>query len=311
MTNPPDVRTDGMDGAAIYAALTGGAGPSALTDNSSGWRDRSHGYADVQASIEAALNKAGATWQGRGADSAQSAISPLGEWANATSEASTTASGSVDAQVSSFSDARNAVVPMERVPDAPFGNSFWPFDTDHDRAIAANNELTAHNRTVLASYGGATDTHVASLPPFTPPVPVGTDFVSDAGAGARPPGSGGSGDVGARAVDLVVVQVDLVVKAAQAAGLAVQVVAAATRPVGQVLVVQEVLVVRPGAGSARAQRADRPGASRARARRVVRPGASGARARRADRPGAFTARGQQAVPAAVGKLHRIRARHRS
>jgi len=24
MTNPPDVRTDGMDGAAIYAALTGG-----------------------------------------------------------------------------------------------------------------------------------------------------------------------------------------------------------------------------------------------------------------------------------------------
>ncbi len=63
MTNPPDVRTDGMDGAAIYAALTGGAGPSALTDNSSGWRDRSHGYADVQASIEAALNKAGATWQ--------------------------------------------------------------------------------------------------------------------------------------------------------------------------------------------------------------------------------------------------------
>ena len=141
----------------------------------------------MQASIEAALNKAGATWQGRGANSAQSAISPLGEWANATSEASTTASGSVDAQVGSFSDARNAVVPMERVPDAPFGNSFWPFDTDHDRAIAANNELTAHNRTVLASYGGATDTHVASLPPFTPPVAVGTDFVSDAGAGARPP----------------------------------------------------------------------------------------------------------------------------
>ena len=24
MTNPPDVRTDGIDGAAIYAALTGG-----------------------------------------------------------------------------------------------------------------------------------------------------------------------------------------------------------------------------------------------------------------------------------------------
>jgi len=24
MTNPPDARTDGMDGAAIYAALTGG-----------------------------------------------------------------------------------------------------------------------------------------------------------------------------------------------------------------------------------------------------------------------------------------------
>jgi len=103
-------------------------------------------------------------------------------------------------------------------------------------------------------------------------------------------------------VDLVVVQVDLVVKAARAAGLAVQgvqvvvaaglavqgvqvVVAAATRPVGQVLGAQEVRVVRPGAGRARA--------------------------RRADRPGAFTARGQQAVPAAVGKLHRIRARHRS
>ena len=94
-------------------------------------------------------------------------------------------------------------------------------------------------------------------------------------------------------MDLVVVRVDLVVKAAQAAGLAVQgvqVVAAATRPVGQVLVVQEVLVVRPGASRARARRVVRPGASGARARRVVRPGASGARARRADRPGAFTVR---------------------
>ena len=78
---------------------------------------------------------------------------------------------------------------------------------------------------------------------------------------------------------LVVVQVDLVVKAARAAGLAVQgvqvvvaaaglavqgaqvvVAAAATRPVGQVLGAQEVLVVRPGASRARARRADRPGA---------------------------------------------------
>ncbi len=65
-------------------------------------------------------------------------------------------------------------------------------------------------------------------------------------------------------MDLVVVQVDLVVKAARAAGLAVQgvqvVVAAATGLVGQVLGAQEVLEVRPGASRARARRADRPGA---------------------------------------------------
>ena len=65
-------------------------------------------------------------------------------------------------------------------------------------------------------------------------------------------------------MDLVVVQVDLVVNAAQAAGLVVQgvqvVVAAATGLVGQVLGVQEVLVVRRGASRARARRADRPGA---------------------------------------------------
>ena len=206
MVSSPDVRVDGMDGGAIYAALTGGAGPSGLTDNSSGWCTRSSGYTEVQAAIEAALNRAGATWQGRGADSAQSAVSPLGDWAAQTSAASTTASDAVNSQVDAFSTARNSVQPMAAVPSKPFWNNFVPWNTDYDSAVSHNNEVTAHNRTVLASYGSATDTHVATLPPFEPPAAVGTDFVnspspspsaSDAGHLGSSWDGGGSGATGA------------------------------------------------------------------------------------------------------------------
>ena len=206
MVSSPDVRVDGMDGGAIYAALTGGAGPSGLTDNSSGWCTRSSGYTEVQAAIEAALNRAGATWQGRGADSAQSAVSPLGDWAAQTSAASMTASDAVNSQVDAFSTARNSVQPMAAVPSKPFWNNFVPWNTDYDSAVSHNNEVTAHNRTVLASYGSATDTHVATLPPFEPPAAVGTDFVnspspspsaSDAGHLGSSWDGGGSGATGA------------------------------------------------------------------------------------------------------------------
>lgn len=190
MANPPDARVAGLSGVQIHWSLTQGPGRSSLGEVGDGWRAMAGEYTQAQARIEQVLNTVHATWEGAGADSAHSAISPLADWANTASQSATVAEMAVNTQGDAFTSASNKVLPMQNIPDAPFGNGFGIVTTDHDKALTENNARTAVNRDVLAGYGGGTSSTVTSLPRFEAPVDVGTALTSSPTPLSPPPTSG-------------------------------------------------------------------------------------------------------------------------
>ncbi|MCP2262153.1 PPE family protein [Streptoalloteichus tenebrarius] len=171
-------RPEGIDGEQIYTWFRDGKGPNQTTNQTAdGWRELGKRYYAVGKMVEGALSKSRSSWEGAAADAMASQVSPLAAWADEATRVSEGVAKTINEQGQSYFDAKNGVKQPERVSEAdkPLLNDLAPWETDYDKKVARKNADDAHNQRVFQQYGSSTDSHVSTLPTFTPPPTVNAD----------------------------------------------------------------------------------------------------------------------------------------
>ncbi|WP_394613262.1 PPE domain-containing protein [Lentzea sp. JNUCC 0626] len=191
-------------GETIYKWFENGSGPSQSTAvTSQSWRDLSTGHGDVARLIEKAVSDSGAAWEGSAGDAARGATSPLATWATVTGESATQAGTSADAVGEAYVNARNAMAMPPKVPDKPFLNDMAWWDTDYDKAVDKNQQVSEQNMRAFNQYGSAVTASANNQPTFISPnaddasvqegPPDGKYKIDEVGPGKNtPPGIGGN-----------------------------------------------------------------------------------------------------------------------
>ncbi|MCR3749707.1 PPE domain-containing protein [Lentzea californiensis] len=196
-------------GETIYKWFENGSGPSQSTAIASqGWRDLSTGHGDVAQLIEKAVRDSGAAWEGSAGDAARGGTSPLATWATVTGDSATQASTTADTVGSAYADAKNSMSKPPSVPDKPFLNDYRPWDTDYDKALEQNQQVSEQNIRAFNQYAGAVNASMSNQPTFIAPTandgsveqqPGGDHMIDRVGMQTQPPPSigtppGGGGD---------------------------------------------------------------------------------------------------------------------
>ncbi|WP_434449133.1 PPE domain-containing protein [Lentzea sp. E54] len=157
-------------GETIYKWFENGSGPSQSTAiTAQAWRDLSSGHGDVARLIEKAVADSGAAWEGSAADAARGGTSPLATWATVTGESATQAGTTADTVGAAYVDARNSMSKPPTVPDKPFLNDFRPWDTDYDKALEQNQQVSEQNIRAFNQYAGAVNASMDNQPTFIAP----------------------------------------------------------------------------------------------------------------------------------------------
>lgn len=190
-------------GETIYKWFENGSGPSQSTAiTSQGWRELSAGHGDVAQLIEKAVRDSGAAWEGSAGDAARGGTSPLATWATMTGDSATQASTTADTVGSAYADAKNSMSKPPAVPDKPFLNDYRPWDTDYDKALEKNQQVSEQNIRAFNQYAGAVNASMNNQPTFIAPTatdgnvqegpPDGQYNVDKVGMQSQPPPSIGS-----------------------------------------------------------------------------------------------------------------------
>lgn len=194
-------------GETIYKWFENGSGPSQSTAIASdAWRGLSSGHGDVAQLIEKAVRDSGAAWEGSAGDAARGGTSPLATWATMTGDSATQASTTADTVGSAYADAKNSMSKPPTVPDKPFLNDLRPWDTDYDRALEKNQQVSEQNVRAFNQYAGAVNASMNNQPTFIAPTategsvdeqPGGDKNIGTIGMKSEPPpniGGPGGGD---------------------------------------------------------------------------------------------------------------------
>ncbi|SMD19221.1 PPE domain-containing protein [Lentzea albidocapillata] len=228
-------------GETIYKWFENGKGPGQSTSlMSDGWRDLSSGHGDVAQLIEKAVRDSGASWEGSAGDAARGGTSPLATWATVTGDSATQAGTTADTVGDAYVNAKNSMSKPPTVPDKPFLNDLRPWDTDYDKALEQNQQVSEQNVRAFNQYAGAVNASMSNQPTFIAPTandgsvqegppdgkykidevgpnsknppPIGSNPPPGSGdrnggqdgtdlSGWKPPGTGGGDDTGKAGVD--------------------------------------------------------------------------------------------------------------
>ncbi|MET8759818.1 PPE domain-containing protein [Lentzea sp. NPDC004782] len=157
-------------GETVYKWFESGKGPSQSTaPTAQAWRDLSAGHTQVADLINKAVSDSGASWEGAAADTARSKTSPLATWADVTGQSASDAGRTADSIGEAYVNAKYAMQKPPEVPDKPFLNDVWPWDTDYDKAVEKNQQVSEANMRAFTQYGDAVTASTSSMPTFISP----------------------------------------------------------------------------------------------------------------------------------------------
>ncbi|MGW4215069.1 PPE domain-containing protein [Lentzea sp. NPDC004789] len=157
-------------GDTVYKWFEKGKGPAQSTSPAAqAWRDLSSGHADVAQLINKAVSDSGAAWEGQAGDAARSATSPLSTWADVTGTSASSVASTSDSVGEAYVNAKYAMQKPPEVPDKPFLNDVWPWDTDYDEAVEKNQKVNEANMRAFTQYGDAVTASTSNMPTFISP----------------------------------------------------------------------------------------------------------------------------------------------
>ncbi|MDX3662837.1 PPE domain-containing protein [Streptomyces sp. ID05-26A] len=157
-------------GETIYKWFENGKGPGqSTTPTAQSWRNLATGHGDVAQLIEKAVRDSGAAWEGSAGDAARGGTSPLATWATVTGDSASQAGESADAVGNAYVNAKNAMSMPPTVPDKPFLNDWRPWDTDYDKALEKNQEVSEQNVRAFNQYADAVTASTNNQPTFISP----------------------------------------------------------------------------------------------------------------------------------------------
>src|ERR1044072_3217700 len=90
----------------LYNMINSGPGPAASEPQTAYWQSLASELTQVDEDLNTKLNNMGATWEGQAAESAQSGLTPLAEWASDAETGSSVMRTSSELQADYISDAR-------------------------------------------------------------------------------------------------------------------------------------------------------------------------------------------------------------
>lgn len=186
-----DNRWQGYSHQELYDQLNSGPGAGAATPAVDTWAGMSQALDELRQDISSGVNSSGASWEGMAADSARSALGPLGDWAQQASTAADMMRISTELQGSLLAKARaDMPAPVQVTAEQPNGVATALLhligeQTDHEIQEAAANAAEQKAFAVMAQYESGTFDNTATLGDFGQP----PDLTVDAGpiaATARP-----------------------------------------------------------------------------------------------------------------------------
>src|SRR6266545_1710183 len=156
-----------MTGRKIYENFTNGTGPNGLSSGAAIVNEVAAGYSERAAAIRQIATKMEAAWRGGAADAARRGVGPLEVEHDLAGMDLATAQDLTNRQAGSFSDARNAVVPVPPEPTAP--DPWAAFRSPgavvtYRQQVADYNAASQHNVDVMTGYANASTYNANGLP---------------------------------------------------------------------------------------------------------------------------------------------------
>jgi hypothetical protein len=116
------IRWRGYGHPELYKMINAGPGAGASDPQTAYWGSLSSDLTEVDQTLNTKLNNMGASWEGQAAESAQSGLTPLAEWASDAETGSTVMQSSAQLQGEYISDARSSMPePVQVTTPAPSG----------------------------------------------------------------------------------------------------------------------------------------------------------------------------------------------
>src|SRR5882757_4648974 len=129
-------RWRGYEHPELYTMINAGPGPKASDPQTAYWKSLSDELALVDEELNAKLRTMGASWQGNAAQSAQSGLTPLAQWAGDAETGATVMGTSTEYQADYIADARHQMPePVEVSTPAPSG---WDIATAAGAGLLGN-----------------------------------------------------------------------------------------------------------------------------------------------------------------------------
>ncbi|MGH3860049.1 PPE domain-containing protein [Actinokineospora sp.] len=158
-----------------------GAGVANVSEANARWARFTAIMADAKIQTDAALARAGASWEGGAADSMSAGVTPLSQWTVDANEAGHASSGGVDQFSSSYSSAQRRMpepVEVDSTANSAFGGIPAGFthlfggQTDQDKQEAQAQQAKQEAVRVMSGYQSDTSTAQSGLGQFVPPPSV-------------------------------------------------------------------------------------------------------------------------------------------
>jgi hypothetical protein len=193
-----DHRWRGYAHQELYTMINGGPGVAASIPLESKWKSVSEALEQIDMDIHEGLAKIGADWEGSSADAAQSALSPLAQWAADARTGSDVMKTSAQLQGEYIADARKEMpAPLPVTTEAPstgdkiLGALGGPAgmmhvidqQKDHEAQEAAQENAEQKAITVMNNYESSSTWNSSTLGDFVPPPKVVIDTPPPSGVG--------------------------------------------------------------------------------------------------------------------------------
>ncbi|MFL6119886.1 hypothetical protein [Actinophytocola sp.] len=149
--------------AEIYRQLTEGKGPGALQEEQTQTVEERAEEEDRAAQVRSLANEIQAGWQGDASSGAYGAAMPLAERMLENAAKLDRSQDLLARQVDSFNTAVRSVRPVSDPPEMSVDEPF-PFDVDHDKAVAEYQDAAQNNIEVFRVYDGASHYNETNLP---------------------------------------------------------------------------------------------------------------------------------------------------
>ncbi|WP_406688777.1 PPE domain-containing protein [Saccharopolyspora sp. ID03-671] len=185
-----DHRWQGYRHAELHAQINEGPGAHGSTDSVRRWSELTRALGEIDGGLAAATAAARSGWQGHAADSADSGLRPLGEWAQLAQQASTVMRERAEQQAEFIAKARRDMPPPVAVTSEDPGTAvsalthLFGGQTDYEVQEAAQHAAEQRAFEVMRTYESSTRANTTSLASFAPPPQVVVDAPASGGSGA-------------------------------------------------------------------------------------------------------------------------------